>query len=216
MRVPWPARRSNQSILKEIIPEYSWKDWCWNCNSNILPTWCEELTHWKRPWFLERLKVGGEGDDRRCDCWMASPTQWTWDWVRSRSWWWSGRPGVLQSMGVTKSQTRLSDWTELNWTKSTKSTPLGCLLQNLKTLGFQGETKPKRLTYYSHTVWPQYWLENRSQWSEKGTLNYSTLWDLGNVCHHNASGQRSLLFRLSSLSALGPLSVLPVLLLRYF
>ena len=54
LRVPWPARRSNQSILKEIIPEYSWKDWCWNCNSNILPTWCEELTHWERPWSWER------------------------------------------------------------------------------------------------------------------------------------------------------------------
>jgi len=53
----------------------------------------------KRPWCWERLKAGGEGDDRGWDGWMASPTQWTWVWVNSRSWWWTGRPGVLQSMG---------------------------------------------------------------------------------------------------------------------
>ena len=60
--VPWTARRSNRSILKEISPEYS--GWCWSWNSNPLATWCEELTYWKRPWCWERLKVGGEGDER--------------------------------------------------------------------------------------------------------------------------------------------------------
>ena len=80
----------------------------------VLNTRCEELTHWKRPWCWERLKVGGEGDDRGWDSWMASPTQWTWIWVNSRSWWWTRRPGVLQSMG---SQRVRHDWaTELNWT----------------------------------------------------------------------------------------------------
>ena len=64
LTVPWTARRSNQSILKEISPECSLKDWCWSWNSNTLATWCEELTHLKRPWCWERLKVGGEGDDR--------------------------------------------------------------------------------------------------------------------------------------------------------
>ena len=64
LRVPWTARRSNQSILKENSPEYSLKDWCWSWNSNTLATWCEELTPWKRPWFWEKLKAGGEGDDR--------------------------------------------------------------------------------------------------------------------------------------------------------
>ena len=79
----------------------------------ILATWCEELTHLKRPWFWERLKAGGEGDDRGWDGWMASQTQWTWVWVNSRSWWWKGRPGILQSMG---SQRVGHDWaTELNW-----------------------------------------------------------------------------------------------------
>ena len=104
LRVPWTARRSNQFILKEISLECSleglmlsvhWKEWCWNWNSSTLATRCEELTHWKRPWCWERLKAGGEGDNREWDCWMASPTQWTWFWVNSRSWWWTGRPGVL-------------------------------------------------------------------------------------------------------------------------
>ena len=78
------------------------KDWCWGWNSNTLATWCEALSHWKRPWCQERLKVGGEGDDRGWDGWIASPTWWTWVWVNSRSWWWTGRPGVLQSMGSQK------------------------------------------------------------------------------------------------------------------
>ena len=59
----------------------------------------EELTHLKRPWCWERLKAGGEGDDRGWDGWMASPTWWTWVWVSSGSWWWTGKPGILQSMG---------------------------------------------------------------------------------------------------------------------
>ena len=88
LRVSWTARRSVLGV--------HWKDWCWSWNSNILATWCEELTHWKRPWYRERLKAG-EGDDRRWDGWMASPTQWTWVWVTSGSWWWTGRPCVLQS-----------------------------------------------------------------------------------------------------------------------
>ena len=67
-------------------------------NSNTLATWCEELTHWKRPWYWERLKAGGEGDDRGWDGWMASLNQWTWVWVNSGSWWWTGRPGELQFM----------------------------------------------------------------------------------------------------------------------
>ena len=69
---------------------------------------------WKRPWCWERLKARGEGDDRGWDGWMASPTQQTWVWVNPGSWWWTGRPGVLQSHGATKSWTRLSDWIELN------------------------------------------------------------------------------------------------------
>ena len=114
LRVPWTARRSNQSILKEISPVH-WKDWRWSWNSNTLATSCKELTHWKRPWCWEGLGAGGEGDDRGWDGWMASPTQWTWVWVNSGSWWWTGRPGMLQFMG---SQRVGHDWaTELNWTE---------------------------------------------------------------------------------------------------
>ena len=85
----------------------------WSWNSDTLATWCKELTHLKRPWWWERLRAGGEGDDRGWDGWMASPTQWTWVWVNSGSWWWTGRPGMLQSTG---SQRVGYDWvTELNW-----------------------------------------------------------------------------------------------------
>ena len=91
-----------------------WKGWCWSWNSNTLATWHEELTHLKRSWCLERLKVGGEWDNRGWDGWTASPTQWTWVWINSGSWWWTGRPGVLQSMG---SQRVRHNWeTDLNWT----------------------------------------------------------------------------------------------------
>ena len=103
--LPWSARRSNQSILKEINPEYSLKDWCRSWSSTTLAPdakswpWCEELTDWKRSWCWERLKARRDGDDRGWDGWMASPTQWTWVWASSRRWWRTGKPGVLQSMG---------------------------------------------------------------------------------------------------------------------
>ena len=116
LRVPWTARRSNQSILKETSPGCYWKDWCWAWNSSTLATWCEELTHLKRPWCWERLRAGGEGDNIGWDGWLASPTRWTLVWVNSGSWWWTGKPGVLWFMG---SQKVGHDWvTELNWTGS--------------------------------------------------------------------------------------------------
>ena len=112
LRVPWTVRRSNQSIQKESVLNFHWKDWCWSWNSNTLATWCKQPTHWKRLWCWERLKAGGEGDNRGWDGWMASPTQWTWVWVGSGSWWWTGKPGMLQSMG---SQRVSHNWvTELN------------------------------------------------------------------------------------------------------
>ena len=73
----------------------------------------EELTHWKSLWCWEGLGAGGEGDNRGWDGWMASLTGWTWVWVNSRSWWWTGRPGVLWFMG---SQRVGHDWvTDLIW-----------------------------------------------------------------------------------------------------
>ena len=92
-----------------------WKDWCWSWSSNTLATWCEELTHWKRPWCWERLGAGGEGADSGWDGWMASLTRWTWVWASSGSWWQAGKPGVLQSMG---SQRVGHDWAaELNYVR---------------------------------------------------------------------------------------------------
>ena len=69
----------------------------------------------EKTWCWEGLGAGGEGDNRGWDGWMALPTWWTWVWVNSGSWWWTGRAGLLWFMEVAKSQTRLSDWTELNW-----------------------------------------------------------------------------------------------------
>ena len=81
---------------------------------NTLATWCKEPAHWKRPWCWERLRAGGEGDDRGWDDWMTSPTQWTWVWVNSGSWWWTRRPGVLQFTGSQRVGhdwvTELTDW----------------------------------------------------------------------------------------------------------
>ena len=96
-KVPWTARRSNQSIRKEISPECS-------LEGLILKLKLQYFGHlmWRTD-SLEKtlmlgLKAGGEGDNRGWDNWMASPIQWTWVWVNSRSWWWTERPGVLQSM----------------------------------------------------------------------------------------------------------------------
>ena len=102
LRVPWTARRSNQSILKEISPGCSLEGLMLKRNSNALATSCEELTHWKRLWCWEGLGAGGEGDDRGWDGWMASSTRWTWVWVNPRSLWWAGRPGVLRFMGLQR------------------------------------------------------------------------------------------------------------------
>ena len=100
LRVPWMARKSNQSIQKEISPDYSLEALMLKLKLQYLATWCKELTHYKRPWYWERLKAG-EGDERGWNGWMAS-TQWTWIWLSSRWWWRTGKPGVLQSMGLQR------------------------------------------------------------------------------------------------------------------
>ena len=113
--------------FKEIQPVHSEGDQPWDffgrndakAKTPVLwATSCEELTHWKRPRCWERLRAGGEGDNRGWDGWMASPTQWTWVWVNSGSWWWTGRPGVLWFM---VSQRVGHNWaTELNWWEMVK------------------------------------------------------------------------------------------------
>ena len=98
-------------FLRRSVLGVHWKDWCCCWNSSTLATWWEELTHLKRPWGWERLKAGGDGDDRRWDDWMASPTQWTWFWelVMDRVSWPVAITGPLRVR---------HDWaTELNWTE---------------------------------------------------------------------------------------------------
>ena len=100
LRVPWTVRRSNQSILKEISPEYSLAGLMLKLKLLYFALLMWRMTLWKRPWCWERLKAGGEGDDRGRDGWMASPTWRTWVWASSGCWWWTGKPGMLQSMGL--------------------------------------------------------------------------------------------------------------------
>jgi len=114
LRVPWTARRSNQSILKEISPECSLEGLMLKLKLQYFGHLIRRLTHWKTPWCWEGLAVGGNRENKRWDGWMTSLTRWTWVWVNSRSWWWIGRPGVLRFMG---SQRVGHNWaTELNWT----------------------------------------------------------------------------------------------------
>ena len=112
LRVPWTARRSNQSIIKEITWNIHWKDCCSSWNFNTLATWWEELTHLKRPWCWERLKAGGEGDDRGWDGWIESPTQWTWVWASSGRWWRTGSLACCGSWGRKESDT--TEWLNNN------------------------------------------------------------------------------------------------------
>ena len=94
------VRRSNQSILKEINSEYSLEGLCWSRSSNTLATWCEDLTHWKRPGCWESLRT--EEGDREWHSWMAALTQWTWVWANFERQWRTGKPCVLQSMGLQR------------------------------------------------------------------------------------------------------------------
>ena len=104
LRVPWTARRRNQSILKAISPEYSLEGLILKLRLQYFGHWCKEPTHWKRLRRWERLKAKGVEDDRGWDGWMASLTQWTWVWANSQSWWRTGKPGELQSAAAASLQ----------------------------------------------------------------------------------------------------------------
>ena len=169
-----------------------------------LVTWCEELTHWKRPWFWEWLKVGGEGDNRGWDGWMASPTQWTWVCVSSRSWWWTGKPGILQSMGLQRVG---HDWAaELNWVFSLEnlgknlSVPLlalGSCQQSLSVylcvcLNFSfrmgipvtglGPTQYKVVYIWLHLQRP--YIQIRSHSQVLGIRTWTHIWGIHNSAHY--------------------------------
>ena len=112
---PWTARRSNQSILKEICPEYSLEGLMLKLKLQYFGHLMWRADSFEKTVMLAKIEGKRKGDNRGWDGWMASLTQWTWIWVSSGSWWWTGRPGVLQSMG---SQRVGQDWvTKLNWTE---------------------------------------------------------------------------------------------------
>ena len=96
LRVPWTARRSNQSILKEISPECSLEGLMLKMKLQYFGHLMQRVDSLEKTLMLGGIGAGGEGDDRGWDGWMASPTRWTWVWVNSGSWWWTGRPGVLR------------------------------------------------------------------------------------------------------------------------
>ena len=130
---PLDCKEIQPDHSKGISPEYSLEGLMLNLKLQYLATWCEELTHLKITWCWERLKRGGEGGDRGWDGWMASPTQWTWVWVNSGSWQWTGRPGVLQHMGSQRvRQTERLSWTELNGTSTMGTIILGHIFFTLK------------------------------------------------------------------------------------
>ena len=135
LRVPWTVRRSNQSILKDISPEYSLEGLMLKLKLQYFGHLMRRADSFEKPWCWERLKVGGEGDDRGWDGCLASPTQWTWVWVNSGNWWQTGRPGMLQSMRlqIVRHDLRLS-WTELG-TNIEKISVVKNLLAKAKATG---------------------------------------------------------------------------------
>ena len=115
LRVPWTARRSNQSILKEISPGISLEGLLLKLKLQNFGHLMRRVDSLEKTLMLVGLGAGGEGDDRGWDGWMASLTRWTWVWVNSESWWWTGRPGVLRFMGLQRVR---HDWvTDLIWSK---------------------------------------------------------------------------------------------------
>ena len=117
LRVPWTARKSNQFILKEISPEYSLEWLMLKLKLQYFDHRMERTDSLEKTLMLRKIKAGEEGDDRGWDGWMASPTQWTWVWVSSGSWWWTGKPGMLQSMVSQSYMTEQLNWTDLHGTE---------------------------------------------------------------------------------------------------
>ena len=115
LRVPWTARRSNQSTLKEIHPKYSLEGLMLKLKLQYFGHLMQRTDSLEKTLMLGNTEGRRRRDNRGWDCWMESPTWWTWVWINSQSWWSTGRPGVLRSMG---SQRVGCDWvTELNWTE---------------------------------------------------------------------------------------------------
>ena len=112
LRIPWTARRSNQSILKEISSEYSLEGLMLKLKLQYFGRLMQRTDSLEKTMMLGKMEGGRRRGCRGWDSWMASPTQWTWVGVNSWSWWWTGRPGVLQSMGSQRVTTERLNWTE--------------------------------------------------------------------------------------------------------
>ena len=128
---PLNCKEMKTVILKKSILHVHWKDWYWSWSSNTLAPWWEELTHWETPWCWERLKAGGEGDNRGWDVWKALPTQWTWIWRSSGRRWRTGKPIMLQCTGSQR-----MDMTEWLKNKATTATTTNMALDLEKDLKF--------------------------------------------------------------------------------
>ena len=129
--------------------------------------------------LLFQLKAEGEGDNRRWDSWLASPTRWTWVWVNSGSWWWTGRPGTLWFMGL-QSRTRLSDWSELTELMAESEEELKRILMKVKEesekVGLKlNIQKTKIMAFPSHQF-----VANR--WGNSGNSDWLYFWGLQNLC----------------------------------
>ena len=103
--------QTSQSQGKSTLNTHG-KDWCWSWSSRILAPWYEQLTYWKSPWCWEQLRAEGEEGVRGWDGWTASLMQWTWTWANSGRWWGTGRPGALESMGLSRVR---HDWATEQW-----------------------------------------------------------------------------------------------------
>ena len=146
LRVPWTARRSNQSILMEISPGCSLEGMMLKLKLQYFGHLMRRVDSLEKTLMLGGIGAGGEGDDRGWDGWMASPTWWRWVWVNSGSWWWTGRPGMLQFMG---SQRAGHDWvTELNLVPLGLYTPTPTCFWTTKRSMLSHNPEPLHITIF--------------------------------------------------------------------
>ena len=176
LRVPWTARRSNQSFLKGMSPEYSLEGLMLKLKLQYFGHLMWRADSLEGTLMLGKIEGGRRRGQQRIGGWMASPTQWTWVWVNSGSWWWTGRPGMLQSMG---SQWTGHDWaTELNFSEGIDSVFLYILhththTQNIPQCLFQNVFNKNDNTCYKSTqkartkmiLWIQFTERLPSHWS---------------------------------------------------
>ena len=121
-----------------------------------------ESTHWKKPWCWEWLKAEGEGEGRGWDGWMASPNEWMWVWVNSRSWWWTGSPGMLRFMGWGRKESDMTEW--LNWTVNILKNFLKCWWKLIPT------TNSSTMFYFLLSLLCSLICFHPSKWSRRGGI----------------------------------------------